>query len=247
MENHKKNPRKQIEKFSTVFAQLSLVLVLFITYVLMEYVIDEKKIMNPPDVIYDIEPTSSIEYVKEPKKQPEVAVNTPPKAKPLTEIIKGDPPKTVTAILTPTIAVSPRVFTPSSNNKGEKKKETPPKIDNTIYSFSSVTPLFKGCKNLSKEENKACFDKKMKRFVQKKFDPSIGEEIGLSSGNYKIFAQFIIDENGDVISVQVRAPHQKLEKDVLQMIQKLPKFTPGKMGDKNVKVRYLLPINFQVD
>lgn len=247
MKTHKKNPKKQIEKYSTVFVQLSLVLVLFITYILMEYVIDEKKIIESTgtEIPYDYFPTSVSDFVKEVPKKKVAVVKTQPKID-LTNIKKGDPPKEVTTLVKPVIEVVP------VSNTGTAKKETPkkesiPVIENKVYSFSSVTPLFKGCKNKTNQENRKCFDKKMKKFIHKKFDPSIGEELGLSSGSYKIYAQFIIDEKGTVVDVQVRAPHQKMKKDVLKMIKKLPQFTPGRFGGKNVKVRYTLPINFQVD
>jgi protein TonB len=247
MKTHKKNPKKQIEKFSVVFVQLSLVLVLFITYVLMEYAVGEKRIINPSDVEihYDYFPESVSDYVKEQPKKKVAVVKTQPKLN-LTKIIKGDPPKETALVVKLTVPVTSVSHT--NNTKGEEPtKKIIPVVENKVYSFSSVTPLFKGCKNRSNQENRDCFDKKMKKFVYKKFDASIGEELGLSSGSYKIYAQFIIDEKGDVVDIKVRAPHQKMKKDVLKMIGKLPKFTPGKFGNKNVKVRYLLPINFQVD
>ena len=108
-------------------------------------------------------------------------------------------------------------------------------------------PVFKGCEGLSKEDNKICFDKKMKRFVQRNFNTGLANEVGLNSGKYKIQTQFIIDNKGNVVDIKIRAPHTRLKKEMQQLIEKLPKFTPGLQSNKPVQVRYTLPISFQVD
>ena len=94
---------------------------------------------------------------------------------------------------------------------------------------------------------KKCFDKKMVRFVQRNFDAQLANEIGLRSGKYRIQTQFIINDKGNVVDIKIRAPHIKLKTETQELIEKLPKFTPGKQGSKSVKVRYTLPISFLVD
>jgi protein TonB len=44
----------------------------------------------------------------------------------------------------------------------------------------------------------------------------------------------------------VKAPHARLEKEALRVIEALPKMTPGKQHLKPVKVKYTLPIIFEV-
>ena len=85
----------------------------------------------------------------------------------------------------------------------------------------------------------------MKKFVLRKFDPSISDGLNLVSGDYKIFAEFIINKSGHVEHIN-ESTSPKNEKEVEQMIKKY-QFTPGKIGDKNVKVKYLLPIRFEID
>ena len=120
--------------------------------------------------------------------------------------------------------------------------------DNIPYFIIEDAPVFKGCEGLSKEENKRCFDKKMKQFVQRNFDAELASELGLRSGKYKIQTQFVIDtKRADIIDVKIRAPHVRLKKETQNLINKLPKFTPGMQRKKPVKVRYTLPISFKVD
>ena len=147
---------------------------------------------------------------------------------------------------TPAVKITPTEPLILGNNKGEETKD-PPKLEPSVYDLRMVVPLFKGCKDISLEANRACFEKKMKRFVQKKFDVDLAGDLGLQPKSYRMYVGFVIDEKGEVIDVQVRAPHPKLKKEAQEMIQKLPLFTPGKVGNKKVKVKYLLPINFKVD
>jgi protein TonB len=87
---------------------------------------------------------------------------------------------------------------------------------------------------------------KIKKFVQKNFDTELAQEIGLHSGKHKIYTQFIIDKTGEIIDIRIRAPHVKLKKEVLRIINKMPNFIPGKQRNIPVKVRYMLPITFSI-
>ena len=108
-------------------------------------------------------------------------------------------------------------------------------------------PRFKESKNLSNQKAKEDFDKRIRNFVQDNFDSSLTECLGLSEGKYRIYTQFTIDEFGDTKDIKVRAPHPKLKKEVVKMLQKLPQFIPGKQREKVIKTKYTLPIVFMVD
>ena len=243
----KKNPQKQLENFSKIFLQIGLVLVLFVTHLIIENVVSEKIAIpdnpfKPYPLVYEFEPLPFERYKDPPKK---VAQQQPRQKVVLDVIKKGNPPKPTLNSLTMEMKPVPPTSQPVSNQT--KREEEPPELPKSTYDYRMATPLFKGCKDISKKENRACFDRKMKRFVQKKFDSEIADGLSLRRGNHKIFVQFIINEQGDVVDINVRAPHPMLNKEVKSMIQKLPQFTPGKVGGKNVKVKYLLPINFKVD
>jgi len=87
----------------------------------------------------------------------------------------------------------------------------------------------------------------MKQFVQRNFDIELANEIGLRSGKHKIFTQFVIDDEGNVVDIKVRTAYKALEKEASRIIKKLPKFKPGKQNTKTVKVRYNLPIAFSIE
>ncbi len=248
MKNLKKLPTKQLEKFSNIFMQLGLVLVLFVVYVTLEYETEQKQLAivdRGSSEIIVIHPDEIFEFIKEPKVEPKVE---PPKSNPFIpdapiEKVK-DNKKETTLFIEPE---EPKKFDINKLVEIDNLDDDEKTPDTVPYMMIQNVPVFKGCEGLEKEENKKCFDKKMKRFVQRNFDAELTIDLGLRSGKYRIQTQFIIDDKGNVVDIKIRAPHIKLKKEAQEMIQKLPKFTPGKQGSKAVKVRYNLPISFQVD
>ena len=248
MKNVIKSPTKQLEKFSTIFTQLGLVLVLFIVYVILEHETPERisAISNPESVeIVSISFDQPYEFTREPKPKQQIQLQPTNLFIPDEKINKGDNDIKETIIDLPEedapIQLDIDTVVTVDEPVDKEPEETVPFI------LIENAPVFKGCEGLSKQENKLCFDKKMKKFVQKYFDTDLASELGLHSGVHKIFTQFIIDENGKVTDIKVRAPHPKLKIETLSTIEKLPKFTPGKQNRNYVKVKYTLPITFRVD
>ncbi|CAL2103784.1 conserved protein of unknown function [Tenacibaculum sp. 190130A14a] len=106
---------------------------------------------------------------------------------------------------------------------------------------------FKEDKNLSEEKAKQGFEKKIKGHVKEKFQIELTENLGLKTQKYKIYTQLIIDAKGVVSDIKVRAPHPKLEKHVIEIVQKLPQFIPAIKDGKKVSVKYTLPITFKIN
>jgi len=129
-----------------------------------------------------------------------------------------------------------------------KEEEIIDKADDPI-SIKNVqnTPVFKGCEGLSEVENRKCFERKIQQHVQRNFNSVIAQKVGLSSGKYKILTQFVIDKSGNITDIQIRAPHMKLEKETDRVVNKIPQFQSGKQNNKEVKVKYTLPIIFKVE
>ena len=122
-------------------------------------------------------------------------------------------------------------------------EEVPP----TIFSLVETVPLFPGCEGLSNNaERRDCMSQKISKFVSKKFRSDRGEGLGLSGVN-RIFVTFKIDKQGNVVDVQAKAPHPKLEQEAKRVTNLLPVMTAGKQAGKDVDVLFSLPISFQIE
>ena len=247
MKTTKKNARKQLEKFSTIFTQLGLVLTLFIVFLALEYETEKDVAVLKPSNSELYEP---IYTFKQPVvlKRVEEVTEKPKKKTVVKEILK---PKIVDNNTEITTIIEMPVDDPIIDVTAisqAKEEEIIDKADDPI-SIKNVqnTPVFKGCEGLSEVENRKCFERKIQQHVQRNFNSVIAQKVGLSSGKYKILTQFVIDKSGNVTDIQIRAPHMKLEKETDRVVNKIPQFQPGKQNNKEVKVKYTLPIIFKVE
>ncbi len=121
-------------------------------------------------------------------------------------------------------------------------------IEVVPFAFIENAPIYPGCEKFkSKKERKKCMSEMIDKHVRRKFDAGLGQELGLTEGVKRIDVLFVIDENGNVVGIQSRAPHPKLKKEAERVIKLLPKMMPGNQNDKGVRVKYTLPIVFKVD
>ncbi|WP_298341574.1 energy transducer TonB [uncultured Algibacter sp.] len=125
--------------------------------------------------------------------------------------------------------------------------EKPVEPENVPFISIENVPIYPGCEKVKgNEARKKCMSKKIAKLIQRKFDGGdVASNYGLS-GKQKIDVQFTIDKTGKVTDVKTRAPHPKLEKEAVRVINFIPEMTPGRQRDKNVGVIYNLPIIFQV-
>lgn len=113
--------------------------------------------------------------------------------------------------------------------------------------FVSEVPLFPGCSSkMDRAERIDCLNSKMGRFVQRRFDSSMANELG-GLETVKISVLFTIGVDGLPKDIQIKAPNEKLEKEARRVISRLPQMTPGKMNGAPVNVTYSLPIVYRVN
>jgi len=63
----------------------------------------------------------------------------------------------------------------------------------------------------------------------------------------RVIVQFVIDTEGKVTDVKIlRGAHFELDREVLRVVSKSPKWTPGKQRGKLVRVKYAIPITFRL-
>ncbi|WP_406685093.1 energy transducer TonB [Seonamhaeicola sp. MEBiC1930] len=106
-------------------------------------------------------------------------------------------------------------------------------------------PEFKNTpKNLSNQEKKDHFQKRISEFITKNFNTKVCLDL---KGKQKVFTQFKIDTTGQVVEIKARAPHPSLENEAIRVIDMLPQFIPAKQRGKPIKMLYSLPIVFQAE
>ncbi len=74
--------------------------------------------------------------------------------------------------------------------------------------------------------------------------PLIAQENGVTG---KVYVSFVINEKGGIEDVSlIRGIDSSLNKEALRVVRSLPTWKPGKQGGKAVKVRYTVPIVFEL-
>lgn len=254
MQPLKKNPKKQLEKFSTIFMQIGLVLTLFIVHVFIEHETEQElAIANisfdftednyVPDAILPIQKEKKI--VK--KEQPKV-VEPKPKPKSLVDIKKVDNnTKTIETILPTTDDEIKKIDNVLDGMTSDDLDDDDIDADDTVpFMVLETVPTFPGCKG-DNDELRSCFNKKMQRHFSKKFNAEILNELGLPPGRKSVVMQFIIDKQGSIIDIKVKAPHPRIKKEAAGVVKKLPKMKPGMQRGRPVGVKYTLPMKVIVE
>ncbi len=245
--NVKKSQKHDVnlQKNSTMYFQIGLILCLLATYFLM----DMKFLTSEPLIIRDTGGDDIAEVFSENieiyKERVERVKKEPRKEqRVISDLIKFVPDdfKQVEPLHEAITQVQNITDKPTNPIVLKKPVKEPVSI-----SFVDQVPVFPGCEGLStNSERKLCMSNKISKHIQSKFNTSLGEELGLS-GKQKINVEFKIDKNGNVTDIRSRAIHSKLEKEAERVVSKIPKMKPGKQQNKNVSVLYNLPITFQID
>ena len=64
----------------------------------------------------------------------------------------------------------------------------------------------------------------------------------------KVVVEFVIEANGSVTNVKVfKSVNPDLDKEAVRVVSMMPKWKPGSQGGKNVRSRFRIPINFQLN
>lgn len=239
----KKHPKANLENYCKLFAQLGLVLSLFVVYLLIQNKTFDNQIAILSDqdrsLIDDTVPLVEIKR-EEPKTEHQ------PQKKVILDVIDQviDETDIIESIINPIDPDAPVDLSKMVDVKPDEIID--PKDDVISFDFLEEAPLFPGCKGTN-EERKACFSKQISKYISRKFNSGLAEQLGLKPGIQRIHTMFKIDKNGNIIDIEARAPHLKLKEEAIRVINLLPKMEPGKQQGKPVKVRYSMPILFKVE
>jgi TonB family protein len=109
--------------------------------------------------------------------------------------------------------------------------------------FAEEMPVFAGCETLPAAEQASCTQTKMVEFVGKYMQYPIEAVEREIQG--VVFVGFVVERDGSVTNIEVlRTPDPLLSKAALDIIRKLPRYTPGMQGGETVRVKMVLPVRF---
>ena len=234
-----------LQKNSTLYFQIGLILCLLGTYALFEMQFQDQNIVIDYDTATN--ETITLDYVK-----PFIAEVIKPKE--LEPLPSTDLKDIFKVVLNDTQIIEKIINTPDA-----PKAQSEPVAIGDIPDFKEPTediivpfrhiekvPVYPGCEKYdTNEKRRKCMSDKISKLVSRKFNGDIAEENGLS-GIQTIQIQFTIDKFGNVIDIRTRAPHPALEKEAKRVINKIPNMQPGLQRNTPVGVIYTLPIRFMV-
>ena len=93
---------------------------------------------------------------------------------------------------------------------------------------------------------KKCFSKKIQMHFSTKFDSSLPKKLKLDPGRKRILIKFKINIDGDIVDINVDAPHQKITQEVIRVMRKLPKVQPAIRRGKPIKTKFTIPFTIIV-
>lgn len=245
-----RNPQKHdanLQKNTTLYFQVGLILALLLTYGLFEMDFQKQKIEIPEVAVVD---NDTDIYVKDFKVYEKPTSSEPKNENTKSKLLTKDP--IIVKNMGSNLPETPSILTPDTNTSGKSldprdvKVFTPEEDISLGLEFVEQVPVYPGCeKHKTNTGRKKCMSDKIGKLVSKKFNTDIASELGLE-GRQRINVMFKIDKNGNVSNIQASAKHQNLVKEAERVVQKIPKMKPGIQDGKEVSVLYALPILFQV-
>ena len=106
----------------------------------------------------------------------------------------------------------------------------------------SEVPVYPGCENIRNKTK--CLEENIQRHIVRNF--IYPKEAKKNKIQGRVFVQFIVGTGGYVDIIKTRGPDDLLEKEAQRIISLLPKFKPGTLNGKPVRVPFSMPIIFRL-
>lgn len=236
----KKNPKADLNRWSSIFLYGGLALMLLISWRAIEYKTydNDNSARDMMDVGDELEEEIPITNTITPPPPPP----PPPPAPEVIEVVEDEEEVEETIIESTETSQEEEIVEIEEIEEVEEEE-----IADVPFAVIENVPIYPGCENAGNNNaKKKCMSDKIAKFVNKKFDTELANDLGLE-GRQRISVQFKIDNKGNIVNVRARAPHPRLEQEAIKVVKALPKMTPGKQRGKAVGVLYALPILFQIE
>jgi protein TonB len=236
----KKSPKANLENHSKQFMLLGLALALLIIYIGIEWKTFDRTVTDlgmsnlAAEEEIDIPITEHIQEVKPPP--------PPPPAPEKIEVVEDKEDIEETILESTETDETEKVEVVEIEEVVEEEEVA----EDVPFAIIEEVPTYPGCKG-SNAQKKKCLQDKIQKLVKKYFDTSLANDLGLSPGKKRVYVQFKIDKNGEIVDIRARGPHKRLEKEAIDVVKHIPKMSPGKQRNRPVGVKYTLPITLIVE
>ena len=226
----KKSPKANLENKKTLFREIGLIAALALVLLVFEWSTTDKEVSSLAANTTVITDEEQAPITQETPPPPPEQIREPVMTEEL-QIVENDVKVETDFISTDDsdqkIEIKPYVEAKPVEEEVEVEEEIP-------FAIVEDKPTFQG-----KDANE--FTKWVYNNIEY---PEIAKENGVQG---RVTVQFTIDKDGSVKDVKVlRGVDSSLDKEAVRVIQKSPKWSPGKQRNKPVKVKYTFPIIFQL-
>jgi protein TonB len=210
---------------------------------------DLSKEANFKQTIQKLKEKSAIQFITPPpvKEATPIVINETPseKSENSTEIVEENKETT---------SVKANTEEPAKTEVASTEKVKTPEPNKTFTTFKRVEipATYPGCSG-NATQKRACFSKKVKSHLARKFDASIIDGFDLKPGRKRIWINFDVDKFGRVVNITARgpgdmprSPKKKLENEAVKVIKKLPKMVAARQNGSSVEMNYSVPVSFVV-
>ncbi|GEM_PF-5250711 len=105
-------------------------------------------------------------------------------------------------------------------------------------------PVYPGCEH-SNEQMK-CMHDKLLNFIESHFDSGVLHKIK-DEKEVNVHVAFIIDESGEIENMEIKSAYPEIIKEMTKTLKQLPKIQPAKLDEKPIRMRYELPVSFEIE
>lgn len=238
-----------LQKNSTLYFQVGLILCLLGTYAALEMSFKTSKdfayvIPEEDNTIYEVDP-EIYKIVKKENLEKKKEVAKPKSKNPDFEIVddKKEIEEAEDKIIDVVVPDDKKIIlTPDDSSLNIEQPDEEPV---NIMAVQKV-PIFPGCEGeTTNDGRRQCLSEKLSKLVQRKFDVDVASNLGIT-GKQRIYVSFKINKLGEVEIIKTKANHKDLEKEANRVVGKIPTMQPGKNNNKPVEVSYMLPIQFNI-
>mgnify|MGYP000021656092 FL=1 len=220
----KKNPKADLENKKGIFLQIGLIISLLLAIAAYEYKsYDALKIGDFGDVDMAELDEEDIEITRPDEVKPPPPPEAPPEAPEEIEIKENEE----------------ELETELDVEDAETDQDEMMEFEEEEFSepFISVEqmPMLGDC------EDEACTQTEIMKFIARNFKyPEIAKANGVEG---RVILEFVVEKNGKVGRIKVlKGLDKHVDKAAIDVVEKLPEFSPGKQIGKPVPVKYTVPI-----